>query len=54
MEILLVLGFLLLVVTLVGHGVWLFVAFVIRSLTFSVVTGCPRTNRRFPMLVPLA
>ncbi len=33
MDVLLILGFLLFVVTLVGHGIWLFVAFVIRSLT---------------------
>lgn len=33
MDVLLVLGFLMLVVTFVGHGIWLFVAFVFRSLT---------------------
>lgn len=33
MDVLLVLGFVMLVVTFVGHGIWLFVAFLFRSLT---------------------
>ncbi len=33
MEVVLIFGFWLFVVTLVGHGIWLFVAFVLRSLT---------------------
>lgn len=53
MDVLLVFGFVMLVVTFVGHGIWLFVAFIFRSLTEpypSPPTFAPSTSpmRRCP------
>ena len=49
MEVLVVLGILMLVVTLVGHGIWLFVAFIFRSLAepySSSPTVAPSTSSK--------